>query len=646
MKSWLRHNVRGPSSTILALGIGLAALGPAYAFEGAPMFEEAVKSGALPPVDERLPSEPLTQDVTDAIGIYGGTLRRGFLGPSDHNNYTRIVYDALVRHAPDGGQVIPHIAKGWESNDDFTQWTLLLREGMKWSDGEPFTADDILFWYDSILNNSELTPSPSLWMQNFDGSVAKVEKLSDTSVRWTFQQPNTAFLLALAGQDGADKSIQNLVFAPAHYLKQFHPDFADEVELKAKVTAAGFDIWPQLFAVEALPHLSGNRPSTAAWVPADGSTVADDLFVIERNPYYFAVDADGKQLPYIDSVTFKFFADKETLNLAAVGGQIDMQGRHLAMSNFPVLMENGEKGGYKVITYPTFGGSDAVLMFNQTYTNDAAIGDILREKDFRIALSHSIDREAIKELAFLGIGEARQGVPAPFHPFYPGDEYAFKYTQLDQAKANGLLDGIGLTQRDDDGFRVLPNGDRLDIEIGVVPAFASWADIGQLVVEDWAEVGVRAHIEIRERTPHFAMRASNDLQVEIWNEDTTGFPFSGQPNFDPRSQPSMTLAPLVGQWVRSGGSEGVKPTPELQRVMDIIDEAKLSGRDRQIELAQELFRIWSDNVWEIGTVGLTPMVQGVVVVNSKLRNVAELAGNDWPLRTPGNTRPEQFFYAE
>jgi len=648
MTSLFKEYTTRASSALFALtlGVGLSMVGPAYAFQGAPMLDAAVSSGALPPVDDRLPSEPLVQDVTDGIGTYGGTLRRGFLGPSDHNNYTRVVYDALVRHAPDGGQVIPHVAKGWSSNDDFSQWTINLREGMKWSDGAPFSADDIMFWYESILGNAELIPSAPLWMQNSDGSVAKVEKMSDTAVRWSYEQPNTAFLLALAGQDGADKSIQNLVFAPAHYLKQFHPDFTDKADLDAKVSAAGFDVWTQLFSVEALPHLSGNRPSTAAWVPANGSTVADDTFVIERNPYYFAVDAEGNQLPYIDTVKFKFFADKETLNLAAVGGQIDMQGRHLAMSNFPVLMENSDKGGYRVITYPTFGGSDAVIVFNQTYTNDAAIGDILRNKDFRIALSHSIDRDAIKELAFLGIGEARQGVPAPFHPFYPGDEYAFKYTQMDKTLSNNLLDGIGLTNRDSEGFRMLPNGDRLDIEISVVPAFASWADIGQLVVEDWAEVGVRAHIELRERTPHFAMRASNDLQVEIWNEDTTGFPFSGQPNFDPRSQPSLTLAPLVGQYMRSGGSEGMAPTPELQRIMDIIDEAKLSGRDRQVELAQELFKIWADNVWEIGTVGLTPMVQGVVVVNADLRNVAEVAGNDWPLRTPGNTRPEQFYYAK
>jgi peptide/nickel transport system substrate-binding protein len=630
----------------LLLGFALAGAGPALAqpYNEAPALTAMVEAGELPPVEERLPQEPLVQEVFDAIGTYGGTLRRGFLGPSDHNNYTRVVYDALVRHAPDGSEVIPHIAKGWESNDDFTQWTVLLREGMKWSDGAPFGADDIMFWYDRIVLNEDLSPNAPVWMQNGDGSVATVEKLDDTTVRWTFAEPNTAFLLNLANMDGADQSITNLAFAPAHYLEQFHPDFVDQAELDAKVAERGFQTWTQLFAVEAVPHTSGQRPSTAAWVP-DGTTVADEVFVIKRNPYYFAVDAEGNQLPYIDEVRFTFFADPQGLNLAAIGGEIDMQGRHIIMGNYPVLVENAEKSGYRVLTYPTFGGSDAVLMLNQTYVNDPAIGELLQNKEFRIALSHAIDREAIKELAFLGIGEARQPVPAPHHPFYPGDEHAFKYTEHDVDKANQLLDGIGLTERDGDGFRLLPNGERLDLEISVVPAFASWPDIGQLVVEDWGDVGVRAHIEVRERTPHFAMRDSGDLMVEIWNEDTAGFPFSGQPKFDVRSNPSLTLAPLSQQWINTGGAQGVPPAPELQQIMDIIDEAKVSAPERQIELAHELFRIWTDNVWEIGTVGLTPMVQGVIVANADLRNVPEVAGNDWPLRTPGNTRPEQYFYA-
>ena len=134
--------------------------------------------------------------------------------------------------------------------------------------------------------------------------------------------------------------------------------------------------------------------------------------------------------------------------------------------------------------------------------------------------------------------------------------------------------------------------------------------------------------------------------IEIWNEDTAGFPFSGQPKFDVRSNPSLTLAPLSQQWINTDGAQGVPPAPELQRIMDIIDEAKASAPERQVELAHELFRIWTDNVWEIGTVGLTPMVQGVIVANADLRNVPETAANDWPLRAPGNTRLEQYFFAQ
>ncbi len=615
---------------------------PGGTYHEAPMLAEMVAAGDLPPVDERLPDNPLIENVVDEIGQYGGTLRRAFLGPSDHNNYVRIVYDALVRFSPTGGEVIPHIASGWESNDDFTEWTVRLRPGAKWSDGEPFTADDIMFWYNDILLNKELTPTLPSWMKNADGSVVKVEKLGDYAVKWTYKEPFTAFLLELANKDGADKSIGNLAFVPAHHMKQFHPKYADADKLAKMVSDAGFDNWTELFAVKVMPHISGDRPTMAAWVP-DHSNVSDPVFTIKRNPYYIGVDPAGNQLPYIDEVRFTFFADKEALNLAGVSGEFDFQARHINMSNYPVLVESADQGGYRIVTWPTFGGSDAVLMFNQTYQNNPAIGDLLRNKDFRVALSYALDRETIKELAFLGLGEARQGVPAPFHPYYPGDEWAYKYTEHNPDLANEMLDKI-LPNKDADGFRTLPDGSPLDIEINVVPAFGNWPDVGQLAVEQWAKVGVKAHVEVRERALAFQMRDTNDLMVEIWNEDTTGFPFSGQPKMDPRSTVALTFGPLFRKWYETNGAEGMEPPAEIKKLVEIIDEAKISGRARQIELAQELFRVWADNIWEIGTVGLTPMIQGVVIVNKDLRNVPEVAGNDWPLRTPGDTRPEQYFF--
>jgi peptide/nickel transport system substrate-binding protein len=241
------------SGKTLAL-MGAAALlstGAMSGFAGeAPQLAEMVKAGQLPPLEQRLPETPLVIPVVDEVGQYGGVLRRAFLGPGDHNNYTRVVYDALVRFAPDGSDIIPHIAQGWESKDSFSEWTVNLRAGAKWSDGQPFTADDIMFWYNDILLNEELMPGGAEWMKNADGSLATVEKLGDYSVKWTFKQPNTAFLLNLANMDGADRAIHNLVFVPAHYLKQFHPKYTDKAGLDAKVKAAGFDTWTQLFAVK------------------------------------------------------------------------------------------------------------------------------------------------------------------------------------------------------------------------------------------------------------------------------------------------------------------------------------------------------------------------------------------------------------
>jgi peptide/nickel transport system substrate-binding protein len=619
-------------------------MGTYKAYNEAPMLAEMVAAGALPSVDERLPDNPLIEDVVEEIGQYGGTLRRGFLGPADNNNHTRVVYNALVRFAPDGSEVIPHIASGWESNADFTEWTVLLRPGAKWSDGHPFTADDIMFWYNDVLLNEDLIPSLPVWMQNADGSAVKVEKLSDFSVKWTYKDPNTAFLLELANKDGADRSINVFAFLPAHYMKQFHPNYVPADELEAAVKAAGFETWAELFTSKAFPHDNADIPSMAAWVP-DNSTMADPVFIIRRNPYYIGVDPAGNQLPYIDEVRFTFFADKEALNLAAVAGEFDFQSRHINMPNYPVLVENQEKGGYRVITWPTFGGSDATIIFNQTYQKDPAIGELMRTKDFRVALSYAMNRDEIKEAAFLGLGQPRQPVAAPWHPYYPGDEWAFKYTEYDPDKANELLDGIDLTEKDANGFRLLPSGEPVTLEISVVPQFGPWPDVAQLVAQDWEAVGVKTIVQIRERSLHFTMRETNDLMTELWNNDTTGFPFSGEPQTDPRSHIATTFCPLYGKWFETGGAEGIEPPAEIKKLVEITDEAKTVGMEQQAELAQELFEVWADNVWQIGTVGLTPMIQGVVVFNKDLHNVPEVAGNDWPLRTPGDTRPEQYFFA-
>jgi peptide/nickel transport system substrate-binding protein len=626
----------------LALDQPATAQGAKY--NEAPALAEQVKAGALPPVEQRLPEQPLVVPVVEKIGEYGGVWRRAFLGPADANNYVRVVYDSLFRFTQDGAEIEPKIAAGAKSSADFKVWTILLRKGARWSDGVPFTADDIVFWYKDVLLNRDLMPSVPTWIRNTDGTPAKVVKLDDTTVRFTYDRPATLFLQEVANQDGPDNSYA--MFLPAHYLKKFHPAYTPKEDIDRLAQAVSFKSWTELFAAKATPAQNPDRPTMAAWLPV--TRVSDPVFTLRRNPYYIGVDTAGNQLPYIDEVRFTYFADQQALNLAAIAGNFDMQARHIQMTNYPVLKEQEKTGKYRVIIWPTFGGSDAVIALNTTYTADPAIGRLMATKDFRIALSLAINRDEIKESVFLGLGEARQAVPAPWHPYFPGKEWATKYTEFDREAANRMLDDLGLSKRNAEGIRLMANGKAAMIEISVVPAFGAWPDVAQLVAKDWEAVGVKTIVQIRERALHFNMRNANELMAEIWNEDTTAFPFTGGAKFDPRNGAlsTLTFGPLYSRWLNSFGKEGVEPTEPIKRIMQLVDTARTVGHDGQVQAAQELFRIWADNVFEIGTIGLTPMVQGVVVINSKFHNVPATIGNDWPLRTPGNARTEQFFFAK
>ncbi|MBP7688334.1 MAG: ABC transporter substrate-binding protein [Thermoflexales bacterium] len=613
---------------------------PAAKYKQSPLFDADVAAGKLPPVDERLPKEPLVVE-GEQVGQYGGTWRRGFTGPSDYNNYVRVVFDGLVRFSPDGSKVMPKVAKGWETSADFKVWTVLLREGAKWSDGQPFTADDILFWYDNVLLNKDVTPALPKWMKNKDGSVAKVEKDGDYAVKFTYAEPNTLFLYELANKDGGDRTFAP--FLPAHYLKQFHPNFAKQADLDKMVADAKFKTWVELFASKNAPFENPDRPTMAAWVPV--TRISEQIFTMKHNPYYVGVDVEGNQLPYLDEVRFTFFADTQALNLAAIAGELDQQDRHINLMNYPVLKENEQAGKYKIITWPDFGGSDAVVMMNQTYQKDEDLGNLMRNRDFRIAMSYATNRTQIQEGPFMGLGEPRNAVAAPWHPYYPGDEVAYKYTEFKQDEANKMLDAIGLDKKNADGYRLYKGTDKVvQIEISVVPAFGPWPDVAQLVAKDWEAVGIKTIVQIRERALHFQMRDSNDIQTEVWNEDTGGFPFTGAPKYDPRTSPGLAFAPLVRQWYASGGKEGMEPTPEIAKIVEIMDKAKTVGPDEQVALAKELYAHWVDQQYEISTIGLSPMVQGVAVVNNSLMNVPASLGNDWPLRTPGNALPETWFY--
>jgi peptide/nickel transport system substrate-binding protein len=298
----------------------------------------------LPPVEQRLPEQPLVVPVTEKIGEYGGVWRRAFWArptPTTTSAWSTMACSVL---SPNGADIEPKLALGATSSPDFKVWTILLRKGSRWSDGAPFTADDIVFWYKDVLLNKDLTPSVPTWIRNADGTAAKVEKVDDTTVRFTYDRPATLFLSGDRQPGRPDQSYA--MFLPAHYLKQFHPAYTPMEDLDRLAQAASFKSWTQLFAAKATPTSNPDRPTMAAWMPV--TRVSDPVFTLRRNPYYIGVDTAGNQLPYIDEVRFTYFADQQALNLAAIAGDFDMQARHIQMTNYPVLKEQEKNGKYRV----------------------------------------------------------------------------------------------------------------------------------------------------------------------------------------------------------------------------------------------------------------------------------------------------------
>lgn len=615
---------------------------PASKYNEAPALAELVKDGKLPPVVDRLPKDPYVIEAPE-IGKYGGVWRRGFVGPSDRNGLIRIVNDSLVRFSIDGASVEMKYAESVVPNDDFTQWTINLREGGKWSDGEPFTADDLMFYYNDVALNKDLSPAVPSWLVNKDQSTVKVEKVGDYAVKYTFAGPQTLFLQEIAQQDAGDKKYP--MFLPAHYLKQFHADYADQAALDKEIAAAGVKTWTELFYLKQDQFDNPERPVLTPWMAKN--RFSEQIFVMVRNPYYMGVDQAGNQLPYIDQVDVKFFSDPDALNLAAIAGELDQQERHIKLANYPVFKEEEQKSGkYKVYLWSSTGGEEAGIVFNMTYQKDPELTAMWSQLDFRKAVSYAINRPEIQESIFLGTGEPRMGIIKAGSPWYPGDDVAHMYTEYDPDQANKLLDDLGYTKRDAEGYRLLPSGKRVGFELSAVPALGAYVPVAELVVADLKKVGIWVDLQVRERDLHFQMRQANELQAEVWNQDSAGTMFSGSTKFDlrPAIYGNLTYGPLFKTWYDTNGKEGVEPPAPWQRIVELQDEAKAAGPERQAEIAKEIFTIWVENLYDIGTVGLTAMDQGVAVVNKDLKNVPEDLTKDWALRTPGNGKPEMWFF--
>jgi peptide/nickel transport system substrate-binding protein len=622
-------------------------------FNEAPALAELVKQGKLPPVQQRIPQEPLVLKPVHEIGRYGGTLRRAFTGPGDSENGNRWVSsDKVLFWDYTGTKVVPSIAQQWLLSADGKSVTIYLRKGMKWSDGQAFTADDFVFWYEDVYLNKDITPTPHPDFM-INGKSGTLRKVNETTVAFEFPEPNYLFVDILAGSTamGGGQALWQMegramgAYTPAHYVKQFHAKYAGKDEADRKAKAAGFDNWVAYLKNRWDWRLNPDLPVLTPWKTV--RPINTPTWVLERNPYFYEVDAAGNQLPYIDRIQLTLGENLEVINLRAIAGMYDLQERHTAMTKIPVFLENRDKVGYDLHLDPALNGSDATLHTNQAYDADREIAKWLQTADFRRALSMGIDRDQLNETFWLGIGVPGSIAPSETMPYSPGPEWRKRWATLDVKQANALLDKIGLTKKDGEGFRLRTDGKgRLRLELMTAAGtFIPQTQIGEMIREQWKKIGIELNVKEHERSLFVTRVTSNQHQISMWPNDGSEVIYLFPRHALPVEPVEANLGRPIALWYASGGSQGKAPKdPQLLRALELFRSANGKKLQDRYKVGQEIWKILVDQAYSIGTVGQSPATMGVRVVSRKMGNIPAREINAQHCRTPGTSQPATFYF--
>jgi peptide/nickel transport system substrate-binding protein len=595
------------------------------------MLAEMVQAGEIPPVEERLPKDPLVVPVYEEIGQYGGTCRRG--RPAGRAVGSRFWREPFISFTATGQGLEPNVFSAWEVSEDGQTFDFHLREGLKWSDGEPVTTEDFMFYYDDILLNEDLTPSfPSRMVA--EGEPAVWEAIDDYTLRISFVGP-----LPLLPLHFAQPWYPSF---PKHYLQQFHPNYAGQEKADQQAADNDYEFWYQYFGTKSDMFDNPDLPTWNTWVTTTARNAPE--YTVVRNPYYYKVDPEGNQLPYIDRVVDEEIADEELYVTKAIAGEFDLQFMYLQWAeNHPILKENEENGDYRVLVWQQTLGNSYMIMFNQSYIDDPVVANYITNKKFRQALSHAIDREDFNNIQYYGKGTIRQATVIDSSPdFKP--EYATRYIEYDPDLANQWLDELGLDERDSEGYRIAPEtGEPLVLTMFAV----EWVGTGaELISEYWREVGIKSVIKIEDNTVHYQRMTANELVVSFWTMDTAWYPawLTYAYWIVPWVQGASRIGPAFGLWRDTNGQDGIEPTGDMAMALNLFDQAVVeTDEDKRVELASQVLDIASENLWAIGTAAFQ---DHDIVVKNNLRNVPETGLSDWLMRSIKNGHPEQFFFKQ
>ena len=597
----------------------------------------------LPPVEERLPEEPLVVQPYEAIGAYGGRLRFASVAPEAGNSeFLSARHTNLVRFNDDLQTIVPNVAKDYEWNADFTELTMTLRKGHKWSDGEPFTSADVDFWFNDIILNPDLRGSVSTqWI--YGGEPMAVEAVDEVTVKFSFAAPAPGFLIL-----AATTYIQ--MYEPKHFLMDKHLKYNPDAD--AAGIAAGYEGWVQHFASwqndwqDAVHHLTdvGQMPPKLESHVLVVETPEFQLFA--ANPYYYKVDTTGQQLPYTDEQHQSYAPDPELITLKVINGELEEKAQGLLIGDLPVYQANQDNGNYD-IQMPPGAGSGYLYAFNCT-SKDPVLAEIFSNPKWNQAMSLALNRDEINQTINFGLSEPIQALPVHPSVSFAKPEWFTTLIEYDPDQSNALLDEIGLSTGAD-GFRVRPDGQPLVVQLVYAP---QWGDVAMHVLakEYWEAVGVKVELREVSSEAYRTMASNNDHDVATTNSGLTteaplySNPFRLYPPFG-----DAALEPICGgpwaEWRATNGASGTEPPDDVKTLWDLTDEWKSTPPTdpRYAELGQQIVEIHREHMWLIGTVTSTP---AITIVSRALGNVPEWKINAFEYYRMYPQRTDQWFFTE
>ncbi|WP_425067655.1 ABC transporter substrate-binding protein [Reyranella sp.] len=611
---------------------------PVPALKETPMFADQVKSGALPPVDKRVPEQPWVVKYFaggEGPGQQGGQLNMLVASARDTRLMTIFSYTRLIIY-DDKFKLKPDILESYEEKDG-REFTFKLRAGHKWSDGQPFTTEDFRFFWEDVANNKDLSSGGPNVELMVDGQPPKVEIIDPLTIKYTWDKPNPYFIESQA------RAAPLFLFRPAHYLKKFHAKYTPEAEI-LKSAKGGQQNWVAIYRRNDVMYANDNidLPSLNPWVNTTPSPA--QRFVYMRNPYYHRIDEKGQQLPYVDRVIFTVAAANLVPAKAGLG-EADLQPRYLNMRDYTFLQKSAQTSGVNVRLWEAGSGSQLALYPNLT-ANDEEWRKLMRDVRFRRALSLAIDREELNQVVYIGLAKPSNNTIMPRSDLFK-PEYATKWADYDPKLANKLLDEVGLTKKDSQGFRLLPDGRPATIVVEHSSEETEDNDALALIADNWKKIGIKMLTKPQTRD-NFRLRTfSGEAVMTAFAGAVTAVPTV---NTSPKEFAPTMLGGLQwsrwGMFVESKGKQGEKCDLESAcKLLDYVKEWETGATPEERRKAWD--KILATNADEVFSIGTVNGVRQPVVVGPKVRNVPKEGYYAWdPGGYIGLYQPDTFWIAQ